>query len=80
MRAPIPLKGRRTKQRVRAFELTSGSDHPGSVSNLADSPGTAFAYNYELGGLGNLLMAGQFSYDAGSESTGFVAQWLPSGD
>ncbi len=62
------------------FELTSGSDHPGSVSNLADTPGTAFAYNYELGGLGNLLMAGQLSYDAGSESTGFVAQWLPSGD
>lgn len=62
------------------FELTSGSDHPGSVSNLADTPGTAFAYDYGIGGLGNLLMAGQLSYDAGSESTGFVAQWLPSGD
>jgi Carboxypeptidase regulatory-like domain len=62
------------------FELTSGSDHPGSVSTLADTPGTAFAYDYGLGDLGNLLMAGQFSYDGGSESSGFVAQWLPSGD
>jgi hypothetical protein len=62
------------------LEFTSGSDHPGSVSNLADTPGSAFAYNYGLGGLGNLLIAGQFSYDAGSESNGFVAQWLPSGD
>jgi len=62
------------------LEFTSGSDHPGSVSNLADTPGSAFAYDYGLGGLGNLLIAGQFSYDAGSESNGFVAQWLPSGD
>jgi hypothetical protein len=62
------------------LEFTSGSDHPGSISNLADTPGSAFAYDYGLGGLGNLLIAGQFSYDAGSESNGFVAQWLPSGD
>jgi Carboxypeptidase regulatory-like domain len=62
------------------LEFTSGSDHPGSISNLADSPGSAFAYDYGLGGLGNLLIAGQFSYNAGSESNGFVAQWLPSGD
>jgi len=62
------------------LEFTSGSDHPGSISNLADTPGSAFAYDYELKSLGNLLIAGQFSYDAGSESNGFVAQWLPSGD
>jgi Carboxypeptidase regulatory-like domain len=61
-------------------ELTSGSDHPGSISNVADTPGTAFAYDYGLGELGSLLMAGQFSYSDSSEAGGFVTQWLPSGD
>ena len=32
------------------LEFTSGSDHPGSISNLADTPGSAFAYDYGLGG------------------------------
>ena len=62
------------------LEVTSGSDHPGSVSNEADSPATAFAYEYGLGELGRMLMAGQFSYEGGSQSGGFVTQWLPSGD
>jgi hypothetical protein len=61
-------------------EFSSGSDHPGSITNVADSPGTAFAYNYGLGDLGSLLMAGQFSYSGSSEAGGFVAQWLPSGE
>jgi hypothetical protein len=61
-------------------EFSSGGDHPGSISNVADSPGTAFAYDYGLGDLGSLLMAGQFSYSGTSEAGGFVTQWLPSGD
>ena len=61
-------------------EFSSGSDHPGSITNVADSPGTAFAYNYGLGDLGSLLMAGQFSYSGSSEAGGFVAQWRPSGE
>jgi hypothetical protein len=61
-------------------EFSSGSDHPGSITNVADSPGTAFAYDYGLGDLGSLLMAGQFSYSGSSEAGGFVTQWLPSGD
>jgi hypothetical protein len=61
-------------------EFSSGSDHPGSITNVADSPGTAFAYNCGLGDLGSLLMAGQFSYSGSSEAGGFVTQWLPSGD
>src|ERR1700733_11869895 len=60
------------------IELMSGSDHPGSVSSGADSPATAFAYEYGLGGLGRMLTAGQFSYEGGSQSGGFVTQWLPS--
>jgi hypothetical protein len=62
------------------LEVTSGSDHPGSVSTEANSPGTAFAYEYGLGELGRMLMAGQFSYEGGAQSGGFVTQWLPSGD
>jgi Carboxypeptidase regulatory-like domain len=61
-------------------EFSSGSDHPGSISNVADSPGTAFAYDYGIGDLGSLLMAGQFSYSGTSQAGGFVTQWLPSGD
>jgi hypothetical protein len=61
-------------------EFSSGSDHPGSITNVADSPGTAFAYGYGLGDLGSLLVAGQFSYSGSSEAGGFVTQWLPSGD
>jgi hypothetical protein len=61
-------------------EFSSGSDHPGSISNVADSPGTAFAYEYDIGELGSLLMAGQFSYSGTSQAGGFVTQWLPSGD
>jgi Carboxypeptidase regulatory-like domain len=61
-------------------EFSSGSDHPGSITNVADSPGTACADNYGLGDLGSLLMAGQFSYSGSSEAGGFVTQWLPSGE
>src|SRR5271155_4620040 len=70
---------RQSGERARV-EFTSGSDHPGSVSNVADSPGTAFAYEYGLGDLGRMLVAGQFSYEGGSQSGGFVTQWLPSDD
>ena len=62
------------------FELTSGSDHPGSISNAADSPGTAFVYDLGLGENEHLLMASQFSYDGGSFSGGFATQWIPSGE
>jgi hypothetical protein len=62
------------------LELTSGSDHPGSVSNPADSPGTALAYDLSLGGHDQLLMASQFSYESGAYSGGFATQWIPSGE
>src|SRR5580704_13701872 len=76
---PNHFDSQRQDERARV-ELTSGSDHPCSISNVADSPGTAFAYNYGLGDLGSLLMAGQFSYSGNSEAGGFVTQWLPSGE
>jgi Carboxypeptidase regulatory-like domain len=61
-------------------ELTSGSDHPGSITGLADSPGTLFAYDYDTQGFGAVLIAGQYSYDGTSSSSGIVTQWLPSGE
>jgi hypothetical protein len=71
-------KARRRQPHGRV-ELTSGSHHPGSVSNLADSPGTAIAYD-QAAGTGRLLFAGQFSYESASPSGGFATQWLPGGD
>ncbi|MGC2330573.1 MAG: carboxypeptidase-like regulatory domain-containing protein [Candidatus Acidiferrales bacterium] len=61
-------------------EVTSGADHPGSVSDVADSPGTAFAYGVGLGSKGQMLMAGQFSYQDASSSAGLAAEWLPTGE
>ncbi len=61
-------------------EVTSGADHPGSVSDVADSPGTAFAYGVGVGVKGQMLMAGQFSYEDASSSAGLAAEWLPTGE
>lgn len=62
------------------FELTSGADHPGSVADVADSPGSAFVYAFGMGAGSELLMAGQYSYEDSSGAGGVVAEWLPSGD
>src|SRR3984893_6277683 len=61
------------------LELTSGSDHPGSVSNPADSPGTAMVYDVSLGGKQQLLIDSQLSYESGSYAGGIATQWIPSG-
>lgn len=61
------------------LELTSGADHPGSIGDLADSPGTEFVYDVGLGGKSKLVMAGQFSQGDGSAAGGFAGEWLPSG-
>jgi hypothetical protein len=66
-----PLRGR--------LDLTSGADHPGSISDLADSPGTDFVYDLEVGSKGKLLIAGQFSHEDASGAGGFATEWLPSG-
>jgi len=61
------------------FELTAGARRPGSVSNLADAPSSAVAYDQSLGGFGRMVMAGQMSYER-SASAGIATMWLPSGD
>jgi hypothetical protein len=60
-------------------ELTSGADHPGSISDVADSPATAFVYDLGVGRDGQVLMAGQFSYEAQASTVGLAGEWLPSG-
>lgn len=60
------------------LELTSGSRRPGSVSNLADAPATAFAYDQKLGGMNRLLLAGQMSYER-APAGGIATIWLPTG-
>jgi hypothetical protein len=59
--------------------LSSGSDHPGSVGALSDSPGTAFVYDMGTQSGGQLLMAGQFSTERGASAASFAGEWLPSG-
>ena len=60
------------------LEFTDGARRPGSVSNVASAPGTAFAYDQKLPGAGNLLVAGQMSY-LDSAAGGVATVWLPTG-
>lgn len=62
------------------LELSSGADHPGSVSSLADSPATTFVYDFGMGANSQLLMAGQYSHEDDAGAAGLVAEWLPSGE
>ena len=59
--------------------LSSGGNHPGSVGDVADSPGTAFVYDIGMGATAQLLMAGEFSFERGAGAASFAGQWLPSG-
>ena len=60
-------------------EFTDGALRPGSVSNLASSPSTAFAYDQKLGGASRLILAGQMSYEDEAGAGGIATIWLPSG-
>lgn len=59
-------------------ELTSGSNRPGSVSNIADGPSSAVAYDQNLGAYGRMTFAGQTSFQR-SAAAGFAASWVPAG-
>lgn len=60
-------------------EFTDGARRPGSVSNLASSPSTAFAYDQKLGGPSRLILAGQMSYEGEAPAGGIATVWLPTG-
>jgi carboxypeptidase family protein len=61
-------------------ELTDGARHPGSISNLAESPGTEFGYVDRLESGDKLLFAGQYSYGDFASAGGLATEWLPEGD
>jgi hypothetical protein len=60
------------------LELATGGGQPGLLSDLGGAPGTAFAYDQRLGGVGRLLLASRMSYDEGL-AAGLAAVWLPAG-
>ena len=59
--------------------LTDGARRPGSVSNVAAAPSTAFAYDQGLGGAQHIVFAGQITPDEESPAGGIAASWLPTG-
>lgn len=61
------------------LDVSSGM-RPGSANSFSDSPATAVAYQEGVGAGGQLLLAGQFSYESDSPNGGFAAIWLPTGD
>jgi hypothetical protein len=80
--APDATKGSidsRGAQPRMQLEFTDGARRPGSVSNLASSPATAFAYDQKLGGTNRLVVAGQMSYDDEAPAGGIATIWLPTG-
>ncbi len=60
--------------------IIDGARHPGSVSNLASSPGTEFGYVDRLESGDKLLFAGQYSYEDFASTGGLATEWLPEGD
>jgi hypothetical protein len=61
------------------IEFTDGARRPGSVSNVAATPATAFAYDQKLGGTSRMILAGQMSYDGDAPAGGLATVWLPTG-
>jgi hypothetical protein len=59
--------------------LTDGARRPGSVSNVAAAPSTAFAYDQKINGDDHIVFAGQMTPDDESPAGGIAAVWLPTG-
>lgn len=58
----------------------SSGPRPGSATSFSDSPATAIAYEEGVGASGQLLLAGQVSYESETSNGGFAAIWLPTGN
>lgn len=71
-------RGHQVRSRV---DVISGA-RPGSLNSFSDAPGTSFAYDQGIGATGQLLLAGQFSYESQAQapSGGFATLWLPDGN
>jgi hypothetical protein len=61
------------------MEFTDGARRPVSASTIASAPATAVAYNQKLGSAGNVIFAGQMSYDGDASGGGIATVWLPTG-
>lgn len=72
----VALSNRKTHSRI---DVTSGA-RPGAANSFSDSPATSIAYQENVGTSGELLLAGQVSYESQTTNGGFAAIWLPSGD
>lgn len=72
----VALENRETHSRI---DLTSGA-RPGAANSFSDSPATSVAYQENVGASGELLLAGQVSYESQTTNGGFAAIWLPSGN
>ena len=59
--------------------LTDGARRPGSVSNVAAAPSTAFAYDQKIAGSNHIVFAGQITPDEESPAGGIATVWLPGG-
>jgi hypothetical protein len=59
--------------------LTDGARRPGSVSNVAAAPSTAFAYDQKIAGSNHIVFAGQITPDEESPAGGIATVWLPTG-
>lgn len=75
----LPEAGQAEDKWHSRLDVTSGV-RPGSANSFSDSPATAVAYQEGVGAGGQLLLAGQFSYESESPNGGFAAIWLPTGD
>jgi len=73
-----PWEDADTRRPAARVELTAGARRPGSVSNIADAPSTAIAYDQSIGSAGHMTFAGQASFER-SAAAGFATTWLPSG-
>lgn len=58
--------------------LTDGARRPGSVSNVAAAPSTAFAYDQKIAGSNHIVFAGQITPDEESPAGGIATVWLPT--
>ncbi len=69
-----------TTQARGQFELTSGSDRPGSISNMPDAPTTAVAYDQPVANFGNVLVAGEVNYGGMLPAYAIATGWAPAGN
>ncbi len=62
------------------IEMTSGSERPGSISNMPDAPTTAVAYDQPFVNFGHVLFAGEVNYGGTLPAYAIATAWAPAGN